>query len=172
MITEPAPSVAYPARHIAPTFSWDEADELAIPILGLFGGGIVLMLGGNGVGAVAGVLFGEKVSTPAWVAFDLLLLACIACAYVLVARYGLRFQGDDDDETQVLRVAVEQGNTAWKCLPAQVQEENAELLRAMNAAARLVLIDPTDSEAHAVLEKNAKALHELTLTALPSPTTV
>ncbi|MER5989333.1 hypothetical protein [Streptomyces sp. NPDC001787] len=106
-------------------------------------------------------------------AFDILVLACVATAYVLVARYGLRFQ-TDEGESQEVRVAVEQGNTAWKCLPAQAQKENVELLRALNAAARLVLIDPMDSEAQAVLEKNAKALHELTLTAaaLPSPTAV
>jgi hypothetical protein len=143
-----------------------EVDELALPVFGLLGSGFVLLLAGGGVAAVAEALFGDQVSTPVWVAFDVLVLACIAVSYVLVARYGLRFQ-DDDDETQALRVIIEQGNTAWKCLPAQHQEENREQLRSMNAAARLVLIDPADSQARTVLENNAKTLHELALKALP-----
>ncbi|MFD5065395.1 hypothetical protein [Streptomyces sp. NPDC058394] len=44
--------------------------------------------------------------------------------------------------------------------------ENQWLLAKLPAA-RLVLIDPADSQARTVLENNAKTLHELALTALP-----
>ncbi|WP_030185904.1 hypothetical protein [Streptomyces capuensis] len=167
VIAEPAPGAARVARYAAPHYTWKEVDALDAlgPIIVLFGGAIVFGVAGGGVAAIAAALFGGGVEVPVWVCFDLLLVSCVVASYILVARYGLRFPADKDSGRW--HIMTEQGNTAWRCLPTPQRLEYIEHLRAMNAAARLVLIDPDDAEACQVLEHNARTLHDLTLSRLP-----
>lgn len=165
VIAEPAPGAALAARYLAPTFTTADADilDVLIPAGVVLGGGLVFGLLGGGAGAVAATVFGDGVRAPVWIGFDLVVTACVIASYVLVARHGLRFTEEDHGEIRAQRVLVEQGNVAWSCLPENEQALWAEQLRAMNAAARLLRVDPEDAEARAVLERNSRALHELTL---------
>ncbi len=172
VIAEPAPAVVRPARYLAPKLDPDGAKEAldAFPILLLvLAVGCVMVFGGGGAGvaAIVAALFGEGLRTPAWVAFDVFLVVALAVAYSLTARYGLRFP----DEHQRLRVLAETGNVAWSCLPEQQKGENAERLRSMNAAARLLVVNPTNAEAKKVLEQTSRHLHDLTLAVLPAQRT-
>ncbi|MFI8888609.1 hypothetical protein [Streptomyces sp. NPDC053813] len=172
VIAEPAPAVVRPARYLAPKFDPDEAKEAveAFPVAVLvLAVGCVLVFGGGGasVAAIIAALFGEGLRAPAWVAFDVVLVVSLAVAYSLTARYGLRFP----DDHQHLRVLAETGNVAWSCLPEQQKAENTERLRSMNAAARLLVVNPTNAEAKKVLEETSQHLHDLTLAVLPAQRT-
>lgn len=167
VIAQPAPPLAWPARYLAPVVKENEIDDGSglWPIFLIFGGGMVFGLAGGGVAAIATQLFGGRVTAPVWVGFDLFLVACVVVSYVLVARYGLRFPHlPANEQSEAQRVLAAQGNTAWGCLPKEQRLANAERLRAMNAAARLILINADDAAAHTVLETNARSLHQLTLT--------
>lgn len=173
VIAEPAPAAARVARYLAPrpkSFSESDDDSPVIAVLVIVAVAIGLGLIGNAVGAIAGALFGKGVITPVWVGFEVLLLASSLVSYGLVARYGLRFSGEkaqDKTAEGTLRIAAERGNTAWRCLPTQHRQESTERLRAMNAAARLLLIDMSDEQAQQVLRKNSSELHLLALASLP-----
>ncbi|MEU6885617.1 hypothetical protein ABZ918_10465 [Streptomyces viridosporus] len=169
VIAEPAPAVAHPARYLAPVFREDESDDVfIIPILIVFGIGIVFVTLGGGAGELAAQVIGPAARVPVWICFDAIVAAALFTAYVLTARYGLRYPTGENATTAVTqrRLLVEQGNAAWRCLPEPQQQTMAEQLRTMNAAARLTLIDPDDTHADSVLRTNAQALHQLTLTVL------
>lgn len=170
VIAEPAPAHARPARYLAPkpgSEGSSEGTELFIVML-VFGAFIVGLVAGGGVGSLAAFFFGEGARALAWVLFDMALAACVAAAYAVVAQHGLRFP----DAQQPDRVLTEAGNTAWRCLPRQKQEETAESLRAMNSAARLLLVDPGDKDARKVLQEESGHLHDLALTvAVPAQRT-
>ncbi|MFE4658227.1 hypothetical protein ACFRFJ_16275 [Streptomyces hydrogenans] len=168
VIAEPAPAVVRPARYLAPKLDPDEAKEAtaAFPILLLVlavGCALLFGAGGAGLAGIVAALFGEGLRAPAWVAFDVLIAAALAVSYSLTARYGLRFP----DEHQRLRVLAATGNVAWSCLPEPQKAENTERLRSMNAAARLLVVNPKNAEAKKVLEETSQHLHDLTLAVLP-----
>jgi hypothetical protein len=95
----------------------------------------------------------------------------LVTAYVLVARHGLRLPTATraTEESTQRRLPTAQGNTAWRCLPDLHRSANTEQVRAMNAAARLLLIHPDDQEADTVLRTNSQTLHQLTLTQHEAP---
>ncbi|MFD5110461.1 hypothetical protein [Streptomyces cinereoruber] len=169
VIAEPAPAHAHPARYLAPKPGADGSAEPEIFIaMLLFGAVFIGLLVGGGAGALAALFFGEGARALAWILFDLVLATGVAGAYAVVARHGLRFP----DAQQSDQVLAEAGNTAWRCLPPQKQEETAEGLRAMNSAARLLLVDPGDTDARKVLEEESGRLHDLALTvAVPAQRT-
>ncbi|MFF9011287.1 hypothetical protein ACF087_36670 [Streptomyces goshikiensis] len=172
VIAEPAPAVVRPARYLAPKFDPDGAKEAleAFPVtLLILAVGCVLVFGGGGAGvaAIVAALFGEGLRTPSWVAFDVALVVGLAVSYSLTARYGLRFP----DEHQRLRVLAKTGNVAWSCLPEAQKAENTDRLRSMNAAARLLVVNPANAEARKVLEETSRHLHDLTLAVLPAQRT-
>lgn len=165
VIAEPAPPVAHPARYLAPVFNDDEPeDAFLVPVLIVFGSLIVLVTLGGGLGEIAARTIAPAARVPVWFGFDVLAIAAVLTAYVLVSRNGLRFPtGKRSEEFQERRTLVAQGNVAWRCLPEPQRQANTEPVRAMNAAARLVLINPDDEEANTVLKTTARALHQLTL---------
>lgn len=157
VITEPAPALAYPARYLAPVA--DDGDEFFGFVIGGIVGSAIVFLGFGAIfGALAAQSIGPAARIPTHLGFDLLVGALIATSYILVARYGLRYSKEEH------RVLAVQGNTAWRYLPRVHQAVNIERIRAMNAAARLLLIRPNDREATAVLRTNSQILHQLTLT--------
>lgn len=169
VIAEPAPALAGPARYLA--FKADAREVLAagpLVLIGLVIAGVIVYGAGCGaVAEIAAALFGKNVHTPVWVGSGLIVTLLIVIAYVLVARYGLRFPKEFEADPSEAQILTARGNTAWRCLPEPQRAENVARLRAMNAAARLALVDPGDTEAMAVLRENCGHLHQLTLTSLP-----
>ncbi|MEU8136510.1 hypothetical protein [Streptodolium elevatio] len=178
VIAEPAPAAARVARYIAPrppairkTLREDEGNVIAAVAGSIFGA--ALLFGGVGgiaseiVVALAGV-DGKMFQAWAWVVSDIALAALFGTAYALVARYGIRFYTDSPEDE--VHLALEVGNTAYRTLPADHRLQEAEALRAMNAAGRILRIDPHDADATTVLRTQSDRLRTLARTILdPAP---
>lgn len=173
VIAEPAPALAHPARYLAPVFRDDDADNdpFLIPVLLVLGTGIVFITLGGGLGELAARSLGAAARVSVFIGFDVLAATVLVTAYVLIARHGLRFPTGTraTEESAQRRLLAAQGNTAWRCLPDLHRSVNTEQVRAMNAAARLLLIHPDDQEADTVLRTNSQTLHQLTLTQHEAP---
>ncbi|MFB7936072.1 hypothetical protein [Streptomyces sp. NPDC056049] len=155
VVTEPAPTLAGPARYLAPKIIDEELDEITF-LLGAFAILLITFAAGGTAGELAAFFLGEGARAPVWVASDLTVAVCVAASYRLVARHGLRFP--DSQRSQRTMAAV--GNVAFTCLPEDLRAEAAEHLRVMNAAGRLLLVAPDDQEARTALKEESGHLRD------------
>lgn len=178
VIAEPAPAAARVARYIAPrppairkTLREDEGNVVAAVLGSLFGAALLFGAGGGIASEIVVVLAGvdtKMFQAWAWVGSDIALAALFGTAYALVARYGIRFYTDSPEDE--VHLALEVGNTASRTLPADHQLREAEALRAMNAAGRILRIDPHDADATTVLRTQSDRLRTLARAILgPAP---
>ncbi|MGW7304007.1 hypothetical protein ACWGI1_00325 [Streptomyces sp. NPDC054835] len=159
VITEPAPALVRPARYLAPKPIAEESPEILL-LIATFAVFLIAVIGGGSVGELAVLFLGKGARLPVWVISDLALATCVTVSYYLVARHGLRFP---DSQRHHMTLA-KAGNVAFTCLPEPRRSETAERLHVMNAASRLLLIDPDDQDARTVLEEESRHLQHQTLT--------
>ncbi|MGW8953965.1 hypothetical protein [Streptomyces sp. NPDC055709] len=100
-----------------------------------------------------------------WLGFDVFIALCLVASYWLVGRYGLRFYDTAVGTDPVWRLATI-GNRAWCCLPRMEREVQRSRLRALNAAARLLLTDPEDDRTFKALVTHAEVLRKVSTTVL------
>ncbi|MFF0199039.1 MULTISPECIES: hypothetical protein [Streptomyces griseus group] len=164
VVAEPANPAARLARYLAPKphLGWRIEEEPVVPMLVVLSAGAVLGVLGRGVGALAeGVVDGVS-AAEAWLAFDVILVFVVASAYGLTARYGIRFpQSGIDGIADAVRVIVVQGNAAWRALPSTVRKQHRPTVRALNSAARLLLVDSSDQQSKAMLSQHVQTLRDL-----------
>ncbi|MEU1626726.1 hypothetical protein ABZ746_15650 [Streptomyces sp. NPDC020096] len=169
VIAEPAPPAARLARYLTPKWRGLLADQdlVGVVVALLF---LVLVgtapfaLGGAAAAVLAKRLSGAPIAET-WALFDGLLAGAVAVSYALVARYGMRFQICDTEFSDAWRLAT-LGNAAWRSLPRPHRKHELERLRAMNAATRLLLIQPDDQTLRTMLKTHTDALCVLATTAL------
>ncbi|MFF8868010.1 hypothetical protein ACF08B_38915 [Streptomyces sp. NPDC015139] len=134
-----------------------------VPLAVVLIAGAVLGVGGRLAGRLAQHVTGHAIAAEAWMAFDALVVVAVALSYALTARYGIRFPrgGAADGLAGAVRVIVVQGNAAWRALPRRERRQHTKTVRALNASARLLLIDPSDEQAKAMLTQHAQTLRTL-----------
>lgn len=172
VVAEPAPRAAYVARYLAPHWkglvSWDSEERVgfaAAAVCFTLAGSLVFGVGGAGVAALAVQVSGRSWLTQFWLGFDTVLVLCLVASYRLVGRYGLRFYGAAVGVSPLWRL-VAMGNCAWRCLPRAQREAQEPRLRALNAAARVLLTDPGDDRTRKALVTHAEVLRKVSTSVL------
>ncbi|MFC5805612.1 hypothetical protein [Streptomyces formicae] len=172
IIAEPAPRAAYLARYLAPHWkglvSSDSEDGVGVAVTATcftLAGSLAFGVGGAGVAVLAVEASGRSWLPQFWLGFDAVLLLCLVASYRLVGRYGLRFYDTAAGVNPLWRLAAV-GNCAWRCLPRAQREAQVPRLRALNAAARVLLTDPEDDRTRKALATHAEVLRKVSTSVL------
>ncbi|MFG2138455.1 hypothetical protein [Streptomyces sp. NPDC048650] len=172
VIAEPAPKPARFARYLAPHWKGlmcleSENGVGVIPTIAFFIliASVVFGAGGAGFAGLIEAVWGCHCLARSWVGFDIGVGFILSISYWFVGRYGLRFYEADPAANPLWRL-VSVGNTAWRSLPGPHRESQVPRLRALNAAARILLTDPEDVHTLAALTAHTQVLRRLSTTVL------